>query len=448
MSDDVRAAAKRSAAELVALAGLLILTIVVPLAPLDVKVAGYRIADAVTFLLPLAVVAAYPFMRRLGAARLPALPLELPGLVFLALALPSVLLTVSRGGAALAWIRYALYFALAIVSAAVLRRRENRRAVLWAFAATALATAGIAAVQFFRPSAADLAFTGPGEPTRVFATFVNPNFYGEYLVLAIAVGMALFFIERSRFARLAAGVLLAAAAIALVMTYTRGSWLALAVGVAAGAALVDFRLLWAVLGAGGVLLVVVPSAWERLLSVFTVEGTSSQRIWLWSEALEVIREHPLAGVGIGEYAQYLERTRGVTPDLIGDITGAHDSYLQLAAEIGLAGGLAFVWVVLSVVAGGFRNLRALSSDAVERGVNAALTVGLVAFAANALVSNSFQHPQAAVFFWMLAGMQAAAVHGASPVRFRPLTGSRMSRIVFGNGAAIAPDLADWEVKAD
>jgi hypothetical protein len=49
--------------------------------------------------------------------------------------------------------------------------------------------------------------------------------------------------------------------------------------------------------------------------------------------------------------------------------------------------------------------------------NAALTAGLVGFGLNAMTSNSFQHPQAAVFFWVIAGLQAglgAAFWGRVP----------------------------------
>jgi len=37
----------------------------------------------------------------------------------------------------------------------------------------------------------------------------------------------------------------------------------------------------------------------------------------------------------------------------------------------------------------------------------AIATGLGAFALNALTSNSFQHPQAAVFFWLFAGVLVA-----------------------------------------
>ena len=87
--------------------------------------------------------------------------------------------------------------------------------------------------------------------------------------------------------------------------------------------------------------------------------------------------------------------------------GAHNSYFQLTAETGIVGGLAFVWLVFAVCRMGAYYNRRIVDDRPAALANAALTAGLIAFSINALTSNSFQHPRAAVFFWVLAGMQAA-----------------------------------------
>jgi hypothetical protein len=85
--------------------------------------------------------------------------------------------------------------------------------------------------------------------------------------------------------------------------------------------------------------------------------------------------------------------------------GAHNSYFQLAAETGVVGGLLFAWMVFEIVRMGFF-YNARTKDLRARVENAALTAGLVAFGLNALTSNAFQHPRAAIFFFILAGIQA------------------------------------------
>jgi putative inorganic carbon (HCO3(-)) transporter len=444
-AERAESAAPRSVAEKVALAVLLAVVVLVPLTPVDLRVIGLRIADGGTVLLPLCAVAAYPFLRRLGAARLPALAVELPLVVFLLIAFVGIAFAQSRSTAILAWVRYALYLVLALVSAAVTRREANRRIVMWTFAGTASVAAILALLQPLRNAAADRVFAVAGGPAvRVFSTFVNPNFYSEYVVLAFAVCLALALRELGRLRWIAAAAAVVQLVV-LVLTFTRGSWLALVLGAAVGAALSDPRWLWAV---GGVVatFLAVPASRDRLSTLLSGGGSAGQRLTVWAHAIDLIRTFPVVGVGLGGYLDALVRLTGRAPSgSSGDILGAHDSFLQLAAETGVLGGLAFVWAALCACAAGVRYALVSDGDHPARRVNAALTVGVVAFVANALVSNSFQHPQAAVFVWVVIGLQAG--NGEALRRLsgpRPLTGGPLGRIIFGHGAAgSSPDLEPW-----
>jgi O-antigen ligase len=65
-------------------------------------------------------------------------------------------------------------------------------------------------------------------------------------------------------------------------------------------------------------------------------GTGQHRIQLWREALGLLREYPLLGVGQGMMPEY---TRLV----------AHNSYVHAFAELGLIGGSCFVSIVYLVI---------------------------------------------------------------------------------------------------
>lgn len=438
----------RSTVEKLALAALLALVVLVPFTPVDMHLAGLRIADGGTILLPLCALASYPFLRRLGVGRLPSLAIESPMAVFMLVSLVGIVFAQARVTAALAWVRYALYFDLAFVVAALTRREANRRVVMWAFAGSASLTALLALLQPLRSGAADRVFAVAGGPAvRVFSTFMNPNFYSEYLVLALAACIAMAMAERGR-GRVVAGAAALLQFVALVLTYTRGSWLALVLGTAVGAALSDPRWLWAVGGvAAGAL--AVPALRDRLSGLVAGGGSAGQRLTVWAHAFDLIRAFPVIGVGLGGYLNALVRLTGrVASDSSGDILGAHDSYLQLTAEAGLLGGLAFVWTAVAACAAGVRYTLApgggpatAETVAQARHVNAALTVGVIAFAVNALVSNSFQHPQAAAFFWVVVGLQAG--NGEVLRRLsglRPVTGGLLGRLLFGPGAAQSSSL--------
>jgi O-antigen ligase len=394
----------RSGAEWLALGLTLAMAVLAPLVRADWTIAGYKIGDAVTMGVPLLLVGSVPFLRRLGADGMPRLAIEVPALLFLLLALPSIAVAQFPVRAAFTWLRYASYVALAWVAAAVFVREANRRLFMWTAAAVAGATALRAFAQVARPTAADAEFALAGGVVRAFAWTVNPNFYSEYLVLMIAVALALIVSER-RWLRAAAGVLVVGFAVALALTYTRGSWIGLAIGLIVAASFVDWRLLLG-LGGASVLLLLLPGVGSRALSAFSLDASSSDRLNLWQMAVVIIRAHPVLGVGVGGYLDAFRAAVEADPSfLIGDLRMTpHNSILFITAEIGLAGGIAFTWLLARAVRLGSMFARRFGPDRRAALVNASLAAGIVAFVCNSMVSNSFQHPQAAVFFWLLIGL--------------------------------------------
>lgn len=389
--------------------------------------------DTVILTVPIAILLGLPLLRQLGKSGLPRVGIEVPALVFLAWALISGAFTGAQASVIATWARYASYVVLVYVVAAAASDPLRRRVMLWIFALVGSVTVGQGFWQYVHPTTyIGMEGLDTSVATRVFATFDNPNFYAEYLVLLFGVTLALVFTERGLL-RYVAAVLLAAQAMTLLITYTRGSWLALAFGLAVGVLMIDGRLIWPFAIGGGVMLPLVPGALDRVASIFSLQGTASFRLMLWKVAGASIEKHPVFGVGLGRFYDAFRDAVLSNPKLnIGFLFyGAHNSYFQLAAEIGVVGALAFAWMVFEACRmGGFYNAR-MGEDLRSRLVNAALTAGLIAFAINALTSNAFQHPRGAVFFFVLAGIQAGlgAQFWTSPAEER--TRERVATGVWG-----------------
>lgn len=402
---DRRVEAASDTWRLLALAGIALTVVLVPVFPRIHF--GSRSLDVVTLTVPLAVLLSFPLLRREGALRLPHLSFEIPAMAFLAFGLVSVVFSASPLGSFATWLRYLSYIALVPVVGVVTRDRSARRLLLWLLAAAGAVTMMQGLLQYLNPTQGiGLEGLSHDVKTRVFASFGNPNFYAEYLVVLFAALLALVFSEGGALRWLAV-VLLGADTLLLLLTYTRGSWLALAVAVVVAIAMVDARWIWGFAGAGALGALVVPGVLDRVVSIFSLEGTASFRLRLWRIAGTIIAAHAATGVGIGGYGRAFKEISVDRPDIAVDFLrySAHNAYFALMAETGVLGGLAFAAVVLAICAmGAYYNAR-LRDDAVARLTNAALTVGLVAFAINALTSNSFQHPRAALFFWILAGLQ-------------------------------------------
>ncbi|MHB8050470.1 MAG: O-antigen ligase family protein [Coriobacteriia bacterium] len=394
-------------AEGAALLGVLALALTVPVTPATAAIAGIDM-DAVIVTTVLAIALWLPLMARRGIRGIPRVGFEIPALVFLGWSLISMVFTGAEVGVLATWTRYAAYVLLVYAVATVTARPAGQRLVLWAITLSGSVTVAQGLAQYTRP-AAMIGMQGldPTVATRVFSTFDNPNFYAEFLVLLFAVTLALVFIERGPLRYVAAG-LLAAESMALLLTYTRGSWLALAVGLLVAVLMIDTRLLLPFVLGGAALIPVVPGALARVLSIFSLEGTATYRMSLWRVAGSAIRDQPAFGYGMGRWYDAFATTALKHPELGVNVAyyGAHQSYFQLTAEVGVIGGIAFAVMVFAACRmGAFYGPR-MGGDLRSRLVNASLTAGMIAFALNALTSNAFQHPRGAVFFFVLAGIQA------------------------------------------
>lgn len=154
------------------------------------------------------------------------------------------------------------------------------------------------------------------------------------------------------------------------------------------------------------------------------------RLGLIQTGIEMIRAYPAYGIGLGEF----QRRSGEfsSPDLIAKFPvavheNAHNNVVQVAAETGIPGGLAFAWTIaVALLATGWRATR--SRDRFLQLVFAAL----VAFALTALAGHPLLVPEAAFAFWVLAGAAGGAAFGVRPAAPR----ERRTTLLIGAALAL------------
>lgn len=195
---------------------------------------------------------------------------------------------------------------------------------------------------------------------RAYGGLPHPNVLGGYIVVALGAVVWLRAYERDSRRRL--GLLLAAAFLNLVLffTFSRSAWIAVLVlfGIVFSLAWHWWQIrehfsapwrreIWAIAAVFLITFVIgstlFPEAWHDRVSGNTSLETRSQeeRIIGTREALILIREHPIIGVGLGNYTNALAtRFPGQTP---WSYQPVHNVPLLLFAELGLVGvGLFFV----------------------------------------------------------------------------------------------------------
>jgi len=214
-----------------------------------------------------------------------------------------------------------------------------------------------------------------------------------------------------------AGVCLLIAA-ALFLTYSVGAWLGAAVGLVVFAALRGRRQVVTVVLALIVLTVLALPLLraERVVSHFglTGETTSALRLDLWRSSLDMLRDHPLTGVGLDGF---LELYRGVyiRPTALREpgLSHPHNLVLEWWLFLGVAGVAALVWLLTAFLRQAWRGLRAMPEK--EALIVQAAVAALAAAIAHGMVDRFyFGAPDLAfAFFTLLALVQPTDVDAPS-----------------------------------
>jgi len=261
----------------------------------------------------------------------------------------------------------------------------------------------------------------------------DPNYYGQILLVAAAIGLIFAWRASTPLQRLLAGAATAISAYAIALTYSRGTAVALLVLLILMAVMRYFRgwQILAMIAAVAALLVAVPSYADRvatlsnLTSANAATGTdpaadeSAQgRSTELKAGIAAFVDHPVLGVGPGvfplHYREYAEQVGGYLHDATptGPEKGleakreAHNIVVAQAADLGLAGLLAFCGLIALTLAGLIRvrgaNLRRGRRD------HADLATALLLAVVGYLLTGLFLTLAYETYFWMLLGLAGAA----------------------------------------
>ncbi|MFV0509339.1 MAG: O-antigen ligase family protein [Shewanella algae] len=196
------------------------------------------------------------------------------------------------------------------------------------------------------PSFVDLA-VNKGMPGRVYSVFENPNAFGEVLVLLIPVAVGLMFAARGWLGRLFGLLGAGLGTVALVMTYSRAGWVGLLMAALLFVFLWNRKLLPVVILLGVAAIPFLPdTVLNRILTIFNMNDTStSSRFPLYEAAMNLIRQEPFTGAGLGSDAVRAVVKEGNLYHGTSPFVHSHNVYLQMWAETGLFGLLALLGTV-------------------------------------------------------------------------------------------------------
>lgn len=238
---------------------------------------------------------------------------------------------------------------------------------------------------------------------RVRGIYGSPNNLALVLGRALPVMLAMLFAGPRGRRRWLYGAAAMPVGLCLVLTFSKG---ALLLGVPAALVAVGLltgrraRLATAALAVAGMLVLVPVMRTPRFSSLLSLQGTSLLRIKLWEASWDMVRDHPLLGVGLdnflGHYHEYIRPEAMDEPNL----SHPHNWLLDFWLRTGLAGLAAFLWLQWSFFRCALRQWRQHRDPALT-----VLATGLIAAMVDMLSHGLID---AAFFVVELAGLCALA----------------------------------------
>jgi len=274
---------------------------------------------------------------------------------------------------------------------------------------------------------------------QVFGLFGNVNYFAEYLIVPLPLAISLFFATRNRTHKILLLVGILAIGGSLILTFTRGSYLAIGIS-----SIFMFFLYLASRGKGFIkehkkifilvlaliilvtFLFTLPNSLNKSgtviskvksrisISQFTKGSSLKRREAIWGFTALMIKDRPFMGLGIGTYkynslkyqAKFFEQGQNRSLYPYGFATKAHNEYLQLWAELGIVGLGIFIWLIICYFNCGIKFLKKIKDD-YKQGIIIGLMGAIVAVLVDGIFGFPLHLPATIILFWMALGLTVA-----------------------------------------
>ena len=240
------------------------------------------------------------------------------------------------------------------------------------------------------------------------AIFMNANDIPMFLVPLIAIAGSIVLYSADRTERVVSAVFMVIALAAVVLSFSRGGYLALA-AVAVGLAVSHPRRWWllAAAVAAAIVLVLIPPINHRIAIELDFSNSSNTlvgRFGLWSATLQMLQGHFLLGAGLSGFATALAPIW--SPSHSDTYIYPHNIFLTFWSETGLLGLASFAWIA---VVGFMRSWRGWKVGVgVWRPIGLGALLMLVDFVVHGQVDVPYFKNDLSLEFWIIIGLAWAA----------------------------------------
>lgn len=253
---------------------------------------------------------------------------------------------------------------------------------------------------------------------RIGGTVGSSNFAAAYLSISLTCAASVLFTNLGRLYKWLATAVLCLGSIALILTFSRGGWLALTLSLAL-LCFVTWRRRGLSLKAPIAVLALLALLYAPFHSLIGARlfgddrGSAESRIPLMNLAFRITEDHPLLGVGANNF------TVAMGPYLTSEfreefLFAVHNKYLLVLAETGIGGLIAFVAFFAGIVRKGWQCWN--FQDRLLSPLALGLAAGIVGHMVHMSV-DVFRGRPTQQLVWLIAGLLVAMCRiGAGPAK--------------------------------
>ncbi len=227
--------------------------------------------------------------------------------------------------------------------------------------------------------------------------FLGPNEVAAFLNECSIILLSVWFFMKKGLNKTLLILLILANLYCLLFIYSRGGYIAFAVGLFFLFAFKKRVLLVPLLLAAIFWQIVLPEkAIERIQGTTNVYGeldlSTERRLEMWTAGMQIFQENPIVGVGFGVF-----RNLGFS------LKDTHNIYVKILVEQGIVGLVVFLLVVLCFIYEGSRLYRK-GDDDLSRGLGLGLAISIIVLLVNNIFGDRWSYLELSAYLWIYAGL--------------------------------------------
>ena len=385
----------------------------------------------ITFIQVLVIIAASLYLLTEGSYKLVKSGLNYPIVAYIIACSISLLSSIDIYISLYSLFTIILFAGLYILASDVVRERKQIRKIMVSLIFVSGFISIYSIVQYFGVDLLNLKVVRSGS---ISGPFENRNVLASFLVFTMPVSAGFLFEKISKKLKIMIGLVGIITLIALIYTRTRGAWVgfmgamaffAVAKLRAEGGMKKIFKSLFSKKSLLIIFLMVIflgllirydynkkrHSFTKKFLSIANLKNPATRhRFVMWRTGIDIIKEHPLLGTGMGTFKKVHPKYQGkyLRTKKYGRFKGLskfiHNDYLEITANTGILGLGTFLWLIVTLYWTGLKRLKQINQSKYSPNLLIIILSSLTAVLIHSFFHYSFYLPATSMLFWLWLGL--------------------------------------------